>query len=78
MSLLNKLREEEWKIDIEPCKYCNRMVYCGPPCCQGMIDELKEKEDAIKMKLEEEKRIRHEAKRQRRLSRRAERREQNK
>ena len=79
MSLLDKLTKEQleemFKIEseLEPCKHCGRLVLCGPPCCQGMKDDIKAKENTEKAKLEEEKKIRRKAKQQRKLMRRAKR-----
>jgi len=27
--------------DPPPCRHCGRCVFCGPPCCDGMAEDIK-------------------------------------
>lgn len=38
MTLLERLSKDI--DDMPPCKFCGRLVYCGPPCCYQAVWKL--------------------------------------
>lgn len=77
---MNPAEREAWlktmdeAVEACVCCHCGRCVLCGPPCCQGKVDDLKAEVEVQKAKEQSERDMRREAKRQRKLARRAERR----